>query len=300
MLWGNWSFDMNNFINKYIFSTNFFFAVVLVYISFINFFVLKSSPEIIFLQFAVMILMFRRFRMKSFFKTWILFIGAFVFYEFLRGFADDLSPFYNTTLFAVYNLEKTIFGILPTIYLQQLIPAGSWITHIGVFFYTTFFYYSFLVAFIIWLKDPKKFSSYFFKFILLTYIGLAIFFLVPTAPPWLVSQKLGLEVVRYLLKDSILGSFSYLRIYAYFVQGNEVAALPSLHVAWPLFSTVFLVKNYRNKWLYVLFIVPGAIAFSIVLTGEHYVIDVLASVILVFLLFVPKNYARIYKKIKVR
>lgn len=236
--------------------------------------------------------------MKNFFKTWILFIGVFVLYEFLRGFADDLSPFYNSTIFGVYYMEKTFFGILPTIYLQRHIPPDSLITHVGVFFYTTFFYYSFLVAFLIWLRDPEKFSSYFFKFTLLTYIGLALFFLVPTAPPWFVSQKLGFEVTRYLINNSILGAFSYLRIYAYFVQGNEVAALPSLHVAWPLFSTVFLVKNYKSKWLYLLFIIPAAIAFCIVLTGEHYVIDVLASVILVLLLFAPKIYARITQRFK--
>lgn len=275
---------MNNFINKYIFSVNITFAIVLGYLSFFNFFILKSTPEVIFLQFAVMILIFRRFRMKSFFKIWIPFIGIFVLYEFLRGFTDDLSPFYGVTLFWVYHLEKTIFGTLPTIFLQEHILSGSLITQAGIFFYSTFFYYSFLVAFVIWLRDPKKFSSYFFKFTLLTYVGLAIFFLVPTAPPWFVAKELGIDVARYIINDSILGAFSYLRVYAYFVQGNAVAALPSLHVAWPLFSTVFLVKNYSNKWLYLLFIIPAAIAFSIVLTGEHYVIDVLASILLVYLI----------------
>lgn len=265
-------------------SFNFSFTFVFLYVSLINFFILKTTPELIFLQFIILIFFFRRFRLKNFAKKWMLFISAFVIYEFLRGYADDLSPFYGLTLYLVYYSESWVFGTLPTIWLQQQILPESWTTQIALFFYSIFFYYSFLVAFLIWLKDPAMFGIYSKKFILLTYISLAIFFLVPTAPPWLVAKEFDLPLERYLTERTILNEFKYVNVYRHFVYDNAVAALPSLHVAWPIFSTTFLVANYKNRWFYFLFIIPIMITVSIVLTGEHYVIDVIASVLLVILI----------------
>ena len=268
-------------ITDSIFSVNFGFLFILLYVSFINIFVIKATPEIILLQFALLVIIFRRLRMKKFFITWIPFIATFVLYEFLRSYADNFSPFYNITLYWVFWIEKTIFGTLPTITLQQMIPAAHWLTQLSLFFYSIFFYYSFLIAFTIWLVDQDKFPTYFRQFLFLTYISLAVFFLIPTAPPWLAADKFGLGVDRYLMENNILRAFPSINIYYYFVYGNPVAALPSLHTAWPLFSTLFLIKHYKKPALYLLLVIPMMIAFSVILTGEHYIIDLVASVLVV-------------------
>lgn len=258
------------------------FVIILAYISFINFFVLKTTPEIILLQFALLVFIYRKLRLRVFFKQWIPFVGFFILYEFLRGIVDDVSPFYDTTFYWVYEFEDRVFGKLPTLYLQDALRNHRNILDVSFFFYTLFFYYSFLVGFIVWLKRPQLFGEYSKKFLIMSYIGLIFFFLIPTAPPWLVDKLKDIGVERYLYRETALNTFNFvaLTLYRYFVYGNAVAALPSLHAAWPAFTSLFLVKTFKNKALYLLFIIPVMVGFSVVLNGEHYAIDVLFGWIL--------------------
>jgi membrane-associated phospholipid phosphatase len=260
----------------------FSFILILLYLSYINLFVIRSTPEIIFLQFTILVLAYKKIRREEFLKSWLPFIGLFVLFEFLRGYADDLSPFYNLVLYWGYELEMIIFGKLPTLFLQEKLAGNRDILYISIFFYTTFFYYSFLIAFLLWLKKPEIFHKYVRGFLLLTYIGLLLHFLIPTAPPWLVNETQNLGIQRLLYKQSAGATVGWLSIYKHFVGGNPVAAMPSLHVAWPTFSTLFLIKETRKKIFNFLLIVPLGIAFAIVFTGEHYIVDVLAGWLLAF------------------
>jgi membrane-associated phospholipid phosphatase len=58
---------------------------------------------------------------------------------------------------------------------------------------------------------------------------------------------------------------------------NEVAAVPSLHAAFPVMFTLFFWSSARGRpWLRVLLVAyPLAMAFTLVYAGEHYVFDVL-------------------------
>ncbi len=60
---------------------------------------------------------------------------------------------------------------------------------------------------------------------------------------------------------------------------NPMAAMPSLHAAFPACCALAAVRAWRLKgatlWLYV-----AAMAFALVYLGEHYAVDVLAGVAL--------------------
>ncbi len=255
--------------------------VLLGYIFFLNVFVIRTTPEVLALEFLIVALLVRGLGATAFFKDWIPFIGLFVLYEFLRGYADDLSPFYYQTLYVVHHLESNIFPVLPTIFLQKLFLQNSVLLDISLFFYSSFFYYSFAVAFLIWIFRRGDFKDYFKRFMFMTYVGLLFYFLFPTAPPWFVGKTLGsgLGLDRPIYEDTVLASFSGLSVYAYFVGGNLVAAMPSMHTAWTFFTSAFLVKRYGKKML-PSFIVPIMVGFSIVLTAEHYLLDVVAGAVL--------------------
>lgn len=250
------------------------FLVALIYVSIVNFFLLKTTPELILLQFAVLVLIFRKLRIKEFSKAWIPFILLFVLYEILRGIADDFSPFFDETILLIYNIETRLFGEIPTLYLQKYFSNSHLLTQISAFFYSLFFYYSFLVAFVIWLKKPDLFRTYVKRFLIMSYIGLLFFFLIPTAPPWLMHEIKGIGVERYLYGETVINNFVFLNFYNYFVYGNAVAALPSLHTAWPAFTTLFILKVFKRWYGHLLLIIPLMISFGVILTGEHYFIDV--------------------------
>ena len=270
--------------NEKLMSPNFWFTIILIYVSVVNFLILKTTPEVIFLQYAIIVLIFLRVRTKEYAKTWIPFIAFFLLYEFIRGYVDDLSPFKETTLFWMYNLEVKIFGILPSKIFQDLFAGNKLIVDISLLFYSIFFYYSFLIAFLLWLKRPKDFQTYFRKFLLLSFFGLVFFFLVPTAPPWMVNNIKNIGIERIVYGETILKDFNVFSLYQYFIYGNSVAALPSLHVAWPAFSSLFLIKETKTKLALLLLIIPLMISFSVVLTGEHYVVDVIAGFLLAYVI----------------
>ena len=267
---------MNSF--KKLINNNFFWLLVfLFYLSIINLFIIHSTPEVIAIQFAIVIFLFNKRRFNSFKKDWVPFIGLFFLYELIRGFVDDLSPFYSHTLTWAYNFELSIFKKLPTIYLQEILSENIYILNISLLFYTSFFYYSFLIGFLIWLKNKKLFLEYKNKFLLLSYTGMIFFFLIPTAPPWLISQEIKLGIEKLIYHKTVINSIPNSTIFYYFVYGNPVAAFPSLHTAWPAFTSLFLIRNLKKKICYLTLIVPLMISFSVIYTGEHFVIDVIAG-----------------------
>jgi len=274
-------------------SPKFWFVIMLIYISFLNFLALKTTPEAIFLQYFVLIIVFLRFRAHDFIHSWLPFIGLFLLYEFLRGFADDISPFKDITLFWVNNFEITLFGKLPTKILQDAFAQNFVLVNTSLFFYTLFFYYSFFVGFVFWLKAPDKFGEYFKRFLLVSFAGLLLFFFIPTAPPWYVDaiEELGIE--RLIYNGWIMRQFSSLSLYQYFIYGNAVAALPSLHSAWPMFTSLYLIKTLKTKLRFLFLVIPLMIGFSVVLAAEHYVIDVVVAFLLAYIVFkinlIPKK-----------
>jgi membrane-associated phospholipid phosphatase len=59
-----------------------------------------------------------------------------------------------------------------------------------------------------------------------------------------------------------------------------VAAIPSLHGGVTLLLVLFLWPRVRRRWRPLLAIYPVLMAFSLVYTGEHYVVDVLVGWVL--------------------
>jgi membrane-associated phospholipid phosphatase len=256
---------------------------ILFYISFMSLFVMRVSAEIFAIYFFIIVVGFRRASISRYAKHWIPFIGFFFLYEFLRGYADDISPFYNTTLLWIYKLESLMFTELPTTFLQRTLLGNRFIVNFSLFFYASFFYFPFFSAFAIWLNNTKKFEKFASKFLLLSFIGLLFFFLIPTAPPWLIDHNLNLGLERVIYTDTILKQIAGVSIFYHFIHSNAVAALPSLHTAWPVFTAMFIIGEYKRRFTYFLLIVPIMISFSVILSAEHFLLDVVAGWLLAYL-----------------
>jgi membrane-associated phospholipid phosphatase len=64
---------------------------------------------------------------------------------------------------------------------------------------------------------------------------------------------------------------------------NIVAALPSLHAAWPVIALLVIRKHRLPRWLFVsqALLVLGVV-FAIVYTGEHYLVDAVVGCVYAF------------------
>jgi hypothetical protein len=108
-------------------------------------------------------------------------------------------------------------------------------------------------------------------------LGLFVFAFFPVAPPRLTDLPLldtvtrGASGYRQLLPPSLV---------------NEYAAMPSFHAGWNLAVGIVVFRATRH-WALRAFAVlmPAAMAFAVVATANHFVIDVVVGVVLVLLAF---------------
>jgi PAP2 superfamily len=132
----------------------------------------------------------------------------------------------------------------------------------------------------LWWRRPGGYARARTALFALTFGGLLIFWLLPVAPPRLVTPEainaLGTPAIAAL--DGAGGLSSAVGSLV-----NPYAAFPSLHVAWSAWCAWAVWANLggRRRWLAWLY--PAATIAVVVGTANHYVIDVVGGVIVVLL-----------------
>jgi membrane-associated phospholipid phosphatase len=215
-----------------------------------------------------------------FLKDWLPFITVFVSYEMLYSFVGSIAA--NNLHSGPYNLELRLFGVLPSITLQQNIHLPA-LDYLGAFFYSLHFFAPTIFAFILWKVSPKNYWKYTVAFGVLTYAALITFLFYPVAPPWI---EVPGSVSRILTSsvDHSLGIPVYKTLFD-FLSPDLYAAFPSMHSALPLLISFFAIKIWRTKALPIL-IFPVGVWFSAVYLGEHYIVDVLGGIAYAVVAFV--------------
>jgi hypothetical protein len=182
--------------------------------------------------------------------------------------------------------------------------------------YISFFFLPYLTAGVLWLRGRRDFHRWAGRFVALSFLGFAFFALLPAAPPWAAAACTAREVAGHpadpecLLRPAVLTpsggllgstegwhagahpaierlSFKgwselHLPIAATLLrQGqsvvDQVAAVPSLHAGGTLLFVLFLWRRVRRWWRPVLVFYVGFMAFTLVYSAEHYVVDCVAG-----------------------
>jgi membrane-associated phospholipid phosphatase len=133
-------------------------------------------------------------------------------------------------------------------------------------------------------RHPERFARSARQMSAVFDLGCAVYWAVPTAPPWWASEQGHTdEKVRRIMVE--VGEEQWGRswepLYA-FLGGNPWAAMPSLHIAASLMAAIMLTEAGPVEgalgWAYA-----GALGFALVYLGEHYIVDLIAGVALVAL-----------------
>jgi hypothetical protein len=242
-------------------------------------------------------------RIKQFLQDWIPVLLLLFGYEYLRG----VVPFLSQTphIYPMINADLMIFGYLPTIKLQTLLFSSNiihWYDYFAVTLYIAHFVVPMVIAFVFWLHDRKLFKEYASAFLVLSYMAFFTYIIFPAMPPWMASN-LGYLPPLAKIMDQVMGSFAHPisvpSIYQFF-GANLVAAIPSIHAAYPWLIFLFLFKKYRFLSFLSLPYVFG-VWFAVVYLGEHYAIDVLIGIFYATMAFavvdhfISKNKAKILK-----
>ncbi|MFA6198211.1 MAG: phosphatase PAP2 family protein [Patescibacteria group bacterium] len=244
-------------------------------------------------------------RGRSFIKDWLPILMILLAYEATRGMVDDLG--WRVHITDLINTERWLFGTIPTVDLQRLwYTAGiyHWYDYVFALFYGSFYFIPFVAGFILWIKQRSHFRFFANGLALLTLAGFVTYALFPAMPPWMASEQGYISGVTKILVGLTQYAFKVHLPSLYMMIGaNQVAAMPSLHSAWPWYT--FLCLTYFYRWKAVWFIVvPTTIWLGVVYLGEHYIIDVIAGVVYATIAFLivyalrkhildttpPKNY----------
>lgn len=176
-------------------------------------------------------------------------------------------------------------GELPTIWLQErLYDGGVGVLEIfALVMYLSHFVAPVLLASLIWLYWPGRgFGDLFFGILAVSLLGELTFLVAPTAPPWLAGDAGVIPHVHHVIRDSLydLGLDGIAARKDAPGSYNIVAAVPSLHAAWPVIGLLVIRKHGLPRWLFWAqsALVVGVV-FAIVYSGDHYVVDTLAGIV---------------------
>lgn len=132
-----------------------------------------------------------------------------------------------------------------------------------------------LVLAVVYLARPDVYRAHRRSLVALTLLSLPAFWLWPVAPPRFALDGItDLVATRSFLAASVTPGTTTANLYA---------STPSLHVAWSLWCAVALAAMLPARWRVLPYLFPLLVALDVIVTGNHYVVDVLAAVALVVL-----------------
>jgi hypothetical protein len=229
----------------------------------------------------------------GFVRDWAPIVLFLVGYNLSRGFAKTADPYVTELIVADERMFAWLTGgPVPTVWLQEHLydpDRVRWWDMFASWVYFSHFVLAIGVALVLWLRDRDRWAAFMRRWLFLCAAGLATYFAYPAAPPWWAYEHGYLsEVVRISTRGwaeiGLHAAFNVLN--AGQLASNPVAAMPSLHTAWALLVVAFFLPSVRRRWWPLLLSYPLAMTFTLVYTGEHYVIDVLVGWVYVGVTFV--------------
>ena len=175
---------------------------------------------------------------RSYLRDWLPFIFFYLGYEFLRGVIPYVSS--HVHIFPMINIDQYIFGFIPTVRLQALLynPAHlMWYDYVAVTLYICHFVTPMIVGYIFWLKNKQLFKHYTLGILGVAYAAFITYIIFPAMPPWMASGQGFIppikEVTGVVMSHFLQTNITLPTIYSIF-GGNPVAAMPSIHAAFPM------------------------------------------------------------------
>jgi membrane-associated phospholipid phosphatase len=222
---------------------------------------------------------FLTFRLVSFLRDWSPFILLLLGYVGLAG-VDGSVVARAHIGFPIQADRAIFFGTLPTTWLQAHLwnPAHvQWYDYMASVLYPMHFIVPLLLAFALWMWKKRFYWKFVGSYLLLCYAGFATYLLYPMAPPWWAANLKRVPAVAPVLSQVHWGGATNPIVLAtkYF-QPNPVAAMPSIHAAFPVLVWLVLWRIWP-KWGWAAVVYPLAMTFSVIYLGEHYFIDCLAG-----------------------
>lgn len=227
-------------------------------------------------------------RLREFVRDWAVFLASVVLFDASRGFVYALIARFELPVYMGYaiHLEKAIFGNpLLTNQVQHLLTPDGKATlfdRVLAVVYGSHFVLFLLYGLALWMIRPRDFGRFKVSMLLIMYLGVLGYLLIPTVPPWMAASmyyvippilELGAQIFHSAL-PTITTAFEI----------NPIAAMPSLHCAFPTLITLITFRHFKH-WGWPMLGYSCLVYLSTVQLGHHYGVDVLAGITLALVVY---------------
>jgi len=215
-------------------------------------------------------------------RDWLPLYLVLVLYDLLRGYASH--PLWGPLVRPQAWFDAHAFGgVAPTVQLQRWLYDPNHL-HVWDYLawatYTSHFFTSFVIAGVLWKRDYARFRRFVPLFVGLTLLGYVTYVLYPAMPPWMASQT-GHLAPTVRIVPLVWNHIGLHLAAALFTGGsrfdNNIAAMPSLHAAYPMLICLFFWRRARPWVRCILVAYVLAMAFAVVYGAEHFVLDVIVG-----------------------
>jgi hypothetical protein len=108
--------------------------------------------------------------------------------------------------------------------------------------------------------------------VLVNVLAFAVFWLYPVAPPRMLPGFTDVVASTHAFGSWHTGALAS--------QANQLAAMPSLHIAWAVWCTLAVWQLTARRWIRRLAVLyPCVTAFAVLCTGNHYVLDLVGGLV---------------------
>ncbi len=221
------------------------------------------------------------FRLRRERMWWFAFVAGIFAYTLLRSLADE-TAIPTRTGYPIRFDRALFFGTDPIQWLQDRYFDVSDVSYLDVFsvgMHWSFFIAPYAMAVTIYWRKRSGFPQYVGVVVGTMYLGLLLFFLLPTSPPWLAAQHGQLDGV-YRVMDFVGGSVdkdTYQSFYASLGEPNSVAAMPSIHEG-VTFAMFLWAREHARRWSWFLLAYAVLMGLSLMYLGEHYLLDLMGGI----------------------
>ena len=211
-------------------------------------------------------------------------------YDLVRSRAPSLVP--RAIIEPQRDVDEALFGgTAPTVRLQDLlVDRGTphWWDYPAWVMYLSHFVVTPAIAVWLYVRHRDWFHRYAILILTVSVCGFVTYFIVPAVPPWLASRSGALAPTTRVVQ-SVWASLGFERAAETFNGdarlANPVAALPSLHAAWPFITLLFLWRRI-GRWRWLLLAYNAVMVLVLVYGAEHYLSDILLGWLYAIVVFV--------------
>jgi len=206
-------------------------------------------------------------------KQLAIWFGFLFAYQAARGIADRNPPKAFDNGLKVIGFERHMHGLIELSF-QRFVDSSQFLMNLASWTYWNSEFTVVALALLwVYLRRHEAFIRFRNAILLANVIGLVGYVLLPTAPPRMFPD-FGF--------DDTLQSFGQLNHGSGLIEfaANPYAAMPSLHAADALIVGLVLFSVCRTRFAKILWLLwPGWVWFSVMATGNHFWLDVVAGVI---------------------